>query len=295
MNTVDLSIEKADMQKLLGAANPDAALLYLYLRSGNDPDRAGESLRLNETRILSAGALLRQLGLWQETRKGFIAGERPAYSEQDVVHAVHNDWEFCALYEEVQNLLGRTLNTEEMKIVLGFVRYLGLPAEVVCVLICYCKERARQRGSLRNPSLRTIEKEAYVWAEQGIDTMEEAAAYMQAQNLRSSQLGKLMQTLQIRGRNLTPGEEKYARQWLEAGFDMDAIAMAYERTCLNTGGMNWAYMNKILARWQENGLLTVEQVKNGDKKPKTKSKSVNPSGKLGEAELENIRRIMQEV
>jgi DnaD/phage-associated family protein len=295
MNTVDLSIEKVDMQKLLGAANPDAALLYLYLRSGNDPDRAGESLRLSETRILSAGALLRQLGLWQETRKGFIAGERPAYSEQDVVQARNSDREFCALYGEIENLLGRTLNTEEMKIVLGFVRYLGLPAEVVCVLICYCKERARQRGSLRNPSLRSIEKEAYIWAEQGIDTMEEAAAYMQAQNLRNSQLGKLMQTLQIRGRSLTPGEEKYARQWLEAGFDMDAIAMAYERTCLNTGGMNWAYMNKILTRWQENGLLTVEQVKNGDKKPKTKSKSVNPSGKLGEAELENIRRIMQEV
>ena len=293
MNTVDLRIEKADMQKLLSAANPDATLLYLYLRSGNDADLAGEALHLSQSRVMSAGALLRQLGLWQEARRGFIAGERPAYSEQDVLQAVHNDRDFCALYEEVQRLMGRTLNTEELKIVLGFVRYLGLPADVVCVLICYCKERARQRGSLRNPSLRTVEKEAYAWAEQGIDTMEEAAAFMQAQNLRNSQMGKLMQKLQIRGRNLTPGEEKYARQWLEAGFDMDVIALAYERTCLNTGGLNWAYMNKILSNWQANNLLTVEQVKQGDTKPK--NKSGKPSGKLGEAELENIRRLMQEV
>lgn len=292
MNTVELTIEKADIQKLLGAANADAALLYLYLRSGNEPDRAGEDLRLNDTRINSASALLRQLGLWQENRRGFIAGERPAYSEQDVTQALDEDRDFQSLYGEVQRLLGKSLNTEELKIVLGMVRYLGLPNEVISLLIHYCKDRNRRKGSSRNPSLRSVEKEAYAWAERGLDTMEEAAAFIQAQNLRNSQIGQLMQTLQIRGRSLTPGEEKYAQGWLDAGFDMDAIAMAYERTCLNTGNMNWAYMNKILNRWQDAGLLTAEQIKQGDKK-KTVPKGA--SGQLGEAEKENIRRILQGV
>lgn len=291
MNTADLTIEKADTHKLLSAASGDAALLYLYLRSGNSPENAEEALHLSQTRCSCAAATLRQLGLWQDGRKNLIMGERPAYSEKDVLSAMDTDRDFRAIYGEIQRLLGRSLNTEEMKIILGFVRYLGLPGDVICVLVCYCKERARQKGSLRNPSLRTIEKEAYAWAEQGIDTMEEAAAFIQAQNLRASQLGEIMQTLQIRGRNLTPGEEKYARQWLEAGFDMGVIAMAYERTCLNTGGLNWAYMNKILSRWQENGLLTVEQVRAGDKK---KSVPKGASGVLGEAERENIRRLMQE-
>lgn len=292
MNTVELTIEKADMQKLLSAGNADAALLYLYLRSGNAPDRAGEELHLNETRVNSASALLRQLGLWQENRRGFIAGERPAYTEKDVTQALDEDRDFQFLYGEIQRVLGKSLNTEELKIVLGMVRYLGLPNEVISVLIHYCRERSRRRDTPRNPSLRSIEKEAYAWAEQGIDTMEEAAAFIQAQNVRNSQIGQLMQTLQIRGRHLTPGEEKYARGWLDAGFDMDAIAMAYERTCLNTGNMNWSYMNKILTRWQDAGLLTAEQILKGDKK-KTVPKGA--SGKLGDAELENIRRIMQEV
>lgn len=292
MNTVELTIGKADMQKLLSAGNADAALLYLYLRSGNAPDRAGEELHLNETRVNSASALLRQLGLWQENRRGFIAGERPAYTEKDVTQALDEDRDFQSLYGEIQRVLGKSLNTEELKIVLGMVRYLGLPNEVISVLIHYCRERSRRRDTPRNPSLRSIEKEAYAWAEQGIDTMEEAAAFIQAQNVRNSQIGQLMQTLQIRGRHLTPGEEKYARGWLDAGFDMDAIAMAYERTCLNTGNMNWSYMNKILTRWQDAGLLTAEQIVNGDKK-KTVPKGA--SGKLGDAELENIRRIMQEV
>ena len=291
MTTQETVITQSDMRKLLAAANGDAALLYLYLRCGNDPAGAAEALKLSQTRLSCAGATLRQLGLWQEQKKPIILGERPSYSERDVMSAMDTDRDFRALYGEIQRVLGRPLNTEEMKIVLGFIRYLGLAPEVVCVLVSYCKERARQKGSLRNPSLRTIEKEAYAWAEQGIDTMEEAAAFIQSQNMRNSQLGKLMQTMQIRGRSLTPGEEKYARQWLDMGFEMEAIAMAYERTCLNTGGLNWAYMNKILTRWHDSGLTTAEQIRNGDKKP---SVPKGASGKLGAAELENIQRMLRE-
>ena len=292
MNAVELSIEQSDMRKLLGAASGDAALLYLYLRSGNDPANAEQSLQLNKSRLASAAALLRQLGLWQENRRQIIAGERPAYTEKDVITAVDTDRDFQSLYGEIQRLMGRNLNTEELKIILGFVRYLGLGPDVICVLISYCKDRARQKGSSRAPSLRTIEKEAYAWAERGIDTVEEAAAFIRAQNIRASQLGKLMQTLQICGRQLTPGEEKYARQWMEMGFDDEAIAMAYDRTCVNTGGMNWAYMNRILTRWHEAGLLTGQQVLAGDRKP---AMPKGASGKLGAAELENIQKILTEV
>lgn len=271
MNASELQIEQAHVHKLLCAANGDAALLYLYIRSGNHPDQAAAALNLNESRISCASATLRQLGLWpQEKLRPILTGERPRYSETDVISAMDMDMDFKALYGEIQRLLGKTLTTEELKILLGFVRYLGLPTEVICVLVCWCKERSRRKGSSRTPSLRTIEKEAYIWAEQGIDTMEEAVAYMQQQNARYSRLSRLMGLLQIRGRNLTPGEEKYARQWLDWGFEEEAISMAYERTCLNTGGLNWAYMNKILSRWQAAGLLTAQQIRTGDQGKKTK-------------------------
>lgn len=290
MQSTALNIERLDMQKLLGAASGDAALLYLYLKSGNDPQSAARELQMSQSRLSCAGATLRQLGLWQEDKLRIVPGERPVYSETDVMAAMESDRDFQYLYSEVQRLLGKALNTEEMKVILGFVRYLGMSPDVVCVLICYCKDRARQRGNLRNPSLHAIEKEAYRWAEEGIDTMEEASAYIQAQNLRASRIGELMRQLQIYGRKLTPSEEKYARQWLDWGLSMDAIALAYDRTCLNTGGMNWSYMNKILKRWQEAGLLTAEQVKTGDKKPAQQG----AVGQLGNAELENIQRLLRE-
>ena len=290
MHSTELTIEKDRVHKLLCAANSDAALLYLYISSGNDPREATRELGLNQTRFSCAAAALRQLGLWPEQKQTFVVGERPQYSETDVLRAMDGDRDFRSLYGEIQRLLGRNLNTEELKILLGFVRYLGLPADVISVLVCYCKERARQKGSLRNPSLRTIEKEAYAWAEQGIDTMEEAVAFIRNQNHRRSRLGQLMQTLQIRGRNLTPGEERYAQQWLDWGFSQEAIGMAYERTCLNTGGLSWAYMNKILSRWQEAGLLTAEQIQKGDSRPLPKG----ATGQLGDAELEAIQRVLQE-
>ena len=167
MNSAECTVDRSSVQKLLSAASGDAALLYLYIQSGNDPAEAESALRLTAGRYQCAAATLRQLGLWPEEKTRFIpSGERPQYSEQDVSSAMNQSGEFRRLYGEIQRLLGRTLNTEELKIVLGFVRYLGLPADVICVLVCYCKDRAKQRGSLRNPSLRAIEQEAYAWAEQ---------------------------------------------------------------------------------------------------------------------------------
>lgn len=291
MESATLTLSQSDVHKLLLAASPDAALIYLYLKAGNEPQAADSALGMSQSRIACAMASLRQLGLWQEERTAPVfSGQRPDYSELDVMQAVDRDTDFRSLYGEVQRQLGRNLNTEELKILLGFVRYLGLPGDVISMLVCYCKERARQKGRTRNPSLRTIEKEAYRWAEEGIDTMEEAVAYMQRQNQRTSRMGTLMQILQVRGRNLTPGEEKYAQSWLDMGFEDEAISMAYERTCLNTGGLSWAYMNKILLSWQQKGLLTAQEIRSGDRKPAPKG----ASGQLGDAELEAIRQVMKE-
>lgn len=292
MNFTELTIQKQDVQKLLCAASGDTALLYLYLQAGNDPSQAGKALHMNDSRLACANANLRQLGLWQEEKKQFIVGQRPDYTENDVVTAMDTDRDFRLLYGEIQRVLGRTLNTEELKIVLGIVRYLGLGCDVISVLVSYCIERNRRRGVSRNPSLRTIEKEAYAWAEQGIDTMEEVSAFIGRQNVRYSQLGQLMEVLQIRGRALTAPEEKYANRWMDAGFSKELLTEAYHRTCLNTGGMNWRYMNTILTRWQEAGYTTLQQVKDGDKKKPSIPKGA--SGKLGDAEMEAIRRLMEE-
>lgn len=292
MNIEPVTFEKAEVQKLLSAASGDSLLLYLYIKSGNPLETAPEALGLSDTRLECAAATLRQLGLWRERQTAPMYGERPNYTEQDVLRAVGSDNGFHSLLGEVQRRLGRTLTTEELKILLGLVRYLGLPEDVICVLVTYCIDRARQKGNPRNPSLRAIEKEGYAWAERGIDTLPAAAAFIHSQNLYFSRLGQLQRTLQIRGRSLTAAEEKYARAWLEMGFEEDALQLAYERTCLNTGGLNWAYMNKILLRWKDAGYITAEDVRNGDRKPGAAA----PGGQrqLDADEIAAIKKMLQE-
>ncbi len=293
MNIEMLQIPAEDVKKLLGAASGDAALLYIFTKSGNDLSDAAAALRLNEARFSCAAATLRQLGLWQEQPKGLpVSSERPQYTEQDVLQCLDTDPSFRRLYGEVQRRLGRTLNTEELKVLLSFIRYLGLPEDVICVLVSYCQERARQKGSLRNPALRTIEKEAYAWAEQGIDTLEAAAAFIHRQNVLRSRLTGLLRLLQIHGRGLTAAEEKYARQWLEMGMDDELLRMAYERTCLNTGGLNWAYMHKILLRWKDAGFKTADDVRRGDQKATAARNSGDR--KMDNDELAAIQRMLQE-
>jgi len=291
MMTEPVTISQTDVRKLLSAASPDGALLYIYLRSGNTLETAEKELNLNPSRLNCAAAMLRQLGLLPQERAAVIApGERPAYSDEDVYKMMDYDPSFKGLYEEVQRLLGRSLNTEELKILLGFVRYLGLDYDVISVLVSYCKARAEQKGRRRRISLRAIEQEAYAWAEKGIDTIEEAAAFIQMQNQRQSRIGRILQILQIYGRNLTAAEERYANSWLDMGMEEDAIAMAYERTCLNTGGLNWAYMNKILQRWHSQGLHTAEEVRIGDQKA---GSGANGQRQLDADEVAAIRRMME--
>ena len=290
MMTEPVTISQTDLRKLLSAASPDGTLLYLYLQSGNSLETAEKELNMNSSRLTCAAAMLRQLGLLPEERTRHIAsGERPVYSDEDVYKMMDYDPSFKRLYEEVQRLLGWSLNNEELKILLGFVRYLGLDNDVISILVSYCKARAERKGRKRRLSLRNVEQEAYAWAERGIDTLEEAAAFIQMQNQRESRVGRLMQRMQIYGRNLTAAEERYANSWLDMGMDEEAVAMAYERTCLNTGGLNWAYMNKILQRWHSQGLHTAEEVRSGDQKPGT----ANGPLQLDADEVAAIRRMME--
>ncbi len=291
MMTEQVTISQTDLRKLLSAASPDGALLYIYLQSGNRLENAERELNMNPSRVNCAAAILRQLGLLPQERAAVIApGERPAYSDEDVYKMMDYDNSFKGLYEEVQRLLGRSLNTEELKILLGFVRYLGMDYDVISVLVSYCKARAEQKGRKRRISLRNIEQEAYAWAERGIDTIEEAAAFIQMQNQRQSRIGRILKILQIYGRNLTAAEERYANGWLDMGMEDEVIGMAYERTCLNTGGLNWAYMNKILQRWHSQGLHTAEEVRTGDQKP---GSSAGGQRQLDADEVAAIRRMME--
>ena len=174
-----ITLTEEEVRKLTSCGNPDAAVLFLYRKAELPRETALAALHFTVPRMVGATDTLRQLGLWQEERPVHPTPERPQYTEEDLKREQQaGDGRFRNLVGEAQRRLGRTLSTEELKILLSLIDYLRLPTEVVGVLLYYCLERSRRRDS-RAPSMRAIEKEAYRWADEGIDTLETASFYVQ--------------------------------------------------------------------------------------------------------------------
>lgn len=282
-------MDTEDSEKILASGNGNAALLYIYLRNGNDMKTAKTSLGFTDTQFSSATETIRALGLYpNKPLQGGIA--KPKYTEQDITAAISSDPTFTALYSEVERRLGRMLSAEDLKVLLGMTNYLGLPNEVICILVSFCISQEKKKGRLKPPTMYQIEKEAYRWSDNNIDSMQAAFDFIHKKEAAQTRMAKLLNILQIRGRNLTEAESKFAEQWLQMGLSDDLIAKAYEKTCTNTGGMSWPYMNKVLLAWKAEGYRSPSDIKSYGKQ----SVPMGASGVLGEAELEAIQRVLRE-
>ena len=257
------------VRRLLERGDGDAALLYLALlrHHGTVAPRslAGE-LRWERSRIEAAEESLRALGLIAPAAIPEPADERPDYQQGDIARLLESSAEFRGLVAEVERRLGKKLTTPDVGVLLGLTDYLGLPTDVVYLLVCHCAERVQRRyGEGRRPTLRQIEKEGYAWARMGIDTQKAAAEYLKKYTERQGALPKYMQALRLGDRPPVASEEKYLTAWQEMGFPPETVALAYDKTVLKCHELKWPYCNGILKRWHEAGLHTVEEVEKGDR------------------------------
>jgi DnaD/phage-associated family protein len=253
---------------LIQRGDGDAALLYLTLlrHNGTLPPRAlaGE-LRWQRERMEAAETVLRELKLLapsEEPPSPEPPEEKPAYTRQDITQKLEISGEFRSLTGEVERRLGERLSTQNLNILLGLYDYLGLPADVIYLLVCHCVEKTERRlGAGRRPGMRQIEREGYTWARLGIDTQAEATAYLKKCAERSEAIPQYMRVLRLPERPASPSEEKYMTAWQEMGFPPETVAEAYDKTILHCQELKWPYLNGILKRWHTAGLHTPEEVR----------------------------------
>lgn len=284
-----LSATEAD--RLIAAADGDAALLWLHIqrRGGLSLSAAARELSLGEARVSAAADKLRSLGLLR-AEKPLESQELPEYTAADIVVRANRDESFEGLVEAAQQSLGRMLSTNDMRILFGIYDHLGLPADVIFLLINHCIECYREaHGEGRMPTMRFIEKEAWYWAGQEIMDYDSADEHIRREKQRKSLVSRTAEALQIKGRELTPSERRYIESWLAMGFLPEALAVAYDRTVLGTGKLAWKYMDKIVSSWHEKGLHSVEEIASGDVRSRKKSEAA--PARSGDEELEELRRL----
>ena len=262
-----ISLSGTVTRKLMERGDGDAALLYIALLKHHGEvqprDLAGE-LRWERLRVEAAEKTLQEIGLLASTASEVPpapADERPDYQHADVAEHLEKDAAFRGLIKEVEKRLGKKLTTPDIGVLLGLNDYLGLPEDVIYLLVCHCAERVQLRyGPGRRPGMKLIEKEGYTWARRGIDTQAAAADYLKEYALRQGRMPRYMQALQLGDRAPAPSEERYLNTWQEMGFPPEAVALAYDRTMLNCHQLKWPYCNGILKRWHEAGCHTVEEI-----------------------------------
>ena len=196
----------------------------------------------------------------------------PEYSAADIAVRAKTDSAFDGLVQETQRALGHILSGNDLRLLFGIYDHLGLPADVVMLLLQHCIETYQRRtGPGRLPTMRYVEKEAWHWAEREIVTLDDAEEHIRREQQRQERTEQVKELLQLRQQELTPSQRSYIESWLALGFGPDAIAIAFDRTMLNTGRLAWSYMDKILRSWAEKRLFTPAEIEAGDPRKAGKS------------------------
>lgn len=278
-----LPAQQAD--RLIGRGDGDAALLYLCLLRADRGVTAQElqrRLKWSQLRLHAAETALQELGLIDrppEQKPPEPAQERPVYTADDLTDLLTGDAGFRMLVPQTEEKLGKRLKTADLQILAGLYDDLGLPADVIYLLVCHCVARSEERyGPGRRPTLRQIEKEGYHWAQRGLFDQESASRYLRDWNVRRSAMSRYMQVLGLGDRRPVESEERYIADWMDKGFPPETVALAYDKTVFYKKELNWRYLNGILRRWHENGWHTEEEVRQGDsRKPSRREEKKDDS------------------
>ena len=278
-----LPAQQAD--RLIGRGDGDAALLYLCLLRADRGVTAQElqrRLKWSQLRLHAAETALQELGLIDrppEQKPPEPAQERPVYTADDLTDLLTGDAGFRMLVPQTEEKLGKRLKTADLQILAGLYDDLGLPADVIYLLVCHCVTRSEERyGPGRRPTLRQIEKEGYHWAQRGLFDQESASQYLRDWNVRRSAMSRYMQVLGLGDRRPVESEERYIADWMDKGFPPETVALAYDKTVFYKKELNWRYLNGILRRWHENGWHTEEEVRQSDsRKPSRREEKKDDS------------------
>lgn len=163
-----------------------------------------------------------------------------SYKSNVVVKAIHDDEKLAHLFSIIQQMLNKSLSSNDYKIIYSFIDYLKLPEQVIIILFEYCI-------SMNKTSMRYIETIAMSWADSNITTVEAAESYVKKKKEQQSLQTYYKNKFKIVGRDLLDTEIQFLHKWVYTlKADEELIMSAYEKTVLNTGKVSFKYMNSII-------------------------------------------------
>ena len=252
-------------------ANAEFVKVYVYaLRYAGQEVSNGdiaERLGLLESDVVKAWNYWKKVGIVTEVGDVLVFRTGPVVNNEktkeqsvratrsEIARMFRSDGTLSSLCTWVQNSLGKTLSSTELSSLYSIYTELGLPADVITLLVGYCKERGKD-------NLKYIERVAASWKEKGIDNIDAAEELCRNEEEMRREESRLKEVLGIRAdRKLTDSEKKYIESWTkELGYSPEVIGLAFDQTMLNTGKLSWPYLNTILKNWHGKGLKSTSDI-----------------------------------
>lgn len=256
---MEIHLTKEFIETEVPKAPPLYVSIFLMTQAAGEECSAAE---IAEKMAVPEGEVTRAWRYWQERGYGkekavaavshqrIRPSVRPDYAPAELAaYLRHQD--IKNLFQSAERKLGRSLSHADMSTLFGLYDWLGMDLDLIEILLSYCSENGK-RG------MHYIEKTAIGWMEEGIDTPEKAAAFLQ---MRKQGYREVMRTFGQGRRLPTPDEETFIKKWIqEYKLPLEVITQACSRTILRTGGVSFPYADKILTDWKKAGVRTMEDI-----------------------------------
>ncbi len=289
----------------LPGANPTFVKVYVYLLYLASKHMNREYSEIAETLGLLESDLMHAINYWEkqgellldESGVRFISlpvGEKAVVeafdqsmhkSYENIAEIITENQELSDMFMLAQEILGKTITEKDMETVYWFYQELNMPPVVILRLLEYCVSKGKNRMSY-------IEKVAVSWNEMGLNTPEGVDLYLQGEEKKTGFLYSIRKIMGISDRSLSQIEEKYLVTWHDRlGMSEEMIALAYEYCIIQTAKLSFPYMDKIITRWKSEGIETIEQAENDNRKFKNRTKQKDTAfkeNKYNQSELEAL-------
>lgn len=175
----------------------------------------------------------------------------PKPTMEQIAARIREDKTVRSLFAETQCILGRTIGLDMQTTLLTLFDTYGLQKEIILTLVQYLSEHGR--GATAN-----ILRVGKIWAQREINTLDAANEYIQNDTQVNRLFAEFRAATGISNPRPTQKQSDYLLAWTEMGMPMELLLKAYEETVERTGKLSFAYMDKILKNWHNDGIQTAD-------------------------------------
>jgi DnaD/phage-associated family protein len=258
LRNAGLDINEAEISQRTGVKADDVRDAFLFweqtgLLAINDNEITPRNTGVIINRPIENTANIKKIQLERE----------PRFYPKEIANAVRDDKGINFLFKECEKIFGRPLKHNDQNALMVITEEVGIPAECALMLVEYC-------SSIGKATPAFMKHIAVDWLERSImsiNMVEEEIKIMRELNSFESRLRRLFEMNSM----FSKAQKELIRKWNKYGYDEDMISEAYQITLDKTGKMAFPYMDRIIEKWNAEGIKNKEQLEKSQKIYKEKS------------------------